>query len=119
LLPFDVITRCGSETSVPLVEQKEMTMLHYLRQNIDVPPTLFPPSSDFNFEWRRALRSKGYDRQRQRICQLRANARNRSSAGKPSMGHVIIRVAEIIELNAREGWLGLQKILLKIRRVFR
>jgi hypothetical protein len=32
---------------------------------------------------------------------------------------VIIRVAEIIELNAREGWLGLQKILLKIRRVFR
>jgi hypothetical protein len=21
-------------------------MLHYLRQNIDVPPTLFPPSSD-------------------------------------------------------------------------
>jgi hypothetical protein len=78
-----------------------------------------PEDSNFNFEWRRALRSKHFDWQRERICELRASKRTRQSASKPPMRSTISGVLEITELKAREAWLGLHKIALKTRRAFK
>jgi hypothetical protein len=70
-----------------------------------------PKNSDFSIAWRRALRSNRSAWWRPRLRRLRASTR----ASKPSIG----RSGQILELNLWEGLLGLQKILLKIRRVFR
>jgi hypothetical protein len=70
-----------------------------------------PKNSDFNIAWRRALRSKRFAGRRRRIRELRASTR----VGEPSAS----RVGQILELKLLEGWLGLQKISLKIRRFFR
>jgi hypothetical protein len=78
-----------------------------------------PEHSNFNSEWRRALRSKQFDWQRERICELRASKRARQFASKPPMRSTISGVLEITELKAREAWLGLHKIALKTRRVFK
>ena len=78
-----------------------------------------PENSNFKFEWRRALRSKHFDWQRERICELRASKRTRQSASKPPMRSAISGVLEITELKAREAWLGLHKIALKTRRAFK
>ena len=78
-----------------------------------------PENFNFNSEWRRALRSKHFDWQRERICELRASKRTRQSASKPPMRSTISGVLEITELKAREAWLGLHKIALKTRSVFK
>ena len=75
-----------------------------------------PENSNFNSEWRRALRSKHFDWQRERICELRASKRTRQFASKPRMRSTI---SGVIELKAREAWLGWHKTLLKISGVFK
>jgi hypothetical protein len=89
------------------------------RSIYDVSGGWSPGVSNFNFEWRRALRSKHFDWQRERICELRASKRTRQSASKPPMRSTISGVLEITELKAREAWLGLHKIALKTRRAFK
>jgi hypothetical protein len=90
-------------------------------QKVDRTPWVQPPSageaphhSNFNSKWRRALRSKRFERQRQRICELRASKRARQSANKPRMASIISGVSEIIEHKVLEARLGWHKILLKI-----
>ena len=78
-----------------------------------------PQNSNFNSEWRRALRSKHFDWQRERICELRASKRTRQSASKPPMRSTISGIFEITELKAREARLAVHKNLLKIRRLFK
>jgi hypothetical protein len=90
-----------------------------ITQDIATPSALLPPISNLDAEWRKALRSERFAWWRRRICVLRAGQRLRHSASRPSMGHAVNRVAEIIELKVREGWLGLHKKLLKARRVFK
>jgi hypothetical protein len=76
-------------------------------------------NSNFNSKWRRALRSKHFDWQRERICELRASKRARKSASKSPMRSTISDVLEAIELKVLEAWLGWHKIALKTRRVFK
>jgi hypothetical protein len=69
-----------------------------------------PKNSDLNFEWCKALRSNRSAWWRRRIRELRVSTR----ASEPSAS----RVGQILELKLWEGWLGFQKLLLKIRRSF-
>jgi hypothetical protein len=74
-------------------------------------PGSHPESFDFNTEWRKALRSNRSAWWRRRIRELHVSTR----ASGPS----ISRAGQILELKLWEGWLGLQKISLKIRRIFK
>jgi len=77
-----------------------------------------PVFSSFDAEWRTALRNGRLARCRRRVCELRRSAQVHSSASKPSTRDTILGVLETIELKARQGWLHLQKVLLKIERLF-
>jgi hypothetical protein len=74
-------------------------------------PGSHPESFDFNTEWRKALRCNRFAWWRCRIRELRASTR----ASEPS----ISGVGQNLELKLWEGWLGLQKISLEIRRIFK
>jgi hypothetical protein len=78
-----------------------------------------PRVPEFNVEWRGVLRSEHYAPCRVRVRELRSRTRNHASASKWSMDQMVGRVLETIELKAREAWLGLHKIALKTRRVFK
>jgi hypothetical protein len=83
------------------------------------PSGVLPSVSGFNAHWRRRLRSERFAGQRRRIRELRASTR----ASEPSISRVGLLPrpsrGQNIELKLREGWLGLQKISLKIRRIFK
>jgi hypothetical protein len=74
-----------------------------------------PKNSDFTTEWRRALRSKRFAKQRRRIRELRASMRNRPSASDSSMRRKMNGARQVLELRLLEGQLALAKNLLKIR----
>ena len=78
-----------------------------------------PRVPEFNVEWRGVLRSERYAWCRVRVRELRGRTRNQASASKWSMDQMVGRVLETIELKARQAWLGLHKIALKTRRVFK
>jgi hypothetical protein len=83
-----------------------MTSIH---QEHDTP--WYRENSDFNSEWRKALRSNRSAWWRRRVRQLRASTR----ASEPSIG----RSVQMLELKLWEVLLASQKISLKIRRIFR
>jgi hypothetical protein len=81
----------------------------YLHENHDTPA--HPEYSDFNTEWRRALRSERFAGRRRRIRALRASTRIR----RPGNGTSVARAMRIPVLKLAEAELGFQKTLLKIR----
>jgi hypothetical protein len=76
-------------------------------------------NSDFNSEWRKALRTKRFAWQRQRIRKLRNNTRVGPPAKESTVSRTIRHICQFVEMQWLEGRLGLAKSALKIRRFFK
>jgi hypothetical protein len=102
---------------MPLARKQGDSSMTCFHHKHDTPS--YPKNSDLNTEWRKALRSNRSAWWRRRIRELRASTR----ASEPSISRVGLLPrpsrGQNIELKLREGWLGLQKISLKIRRIFK